>query len=133
MVKLLASCVGTVGKLRKALEGVPDTALLNIGTESYGYPADLIAYDGMSVAIETKEVKDIYEWPISDDDTRRGLDLLREDLAAYRRHAQNPPNLHWKNDAELAEAMMNWNCRAKALSFIFGDEEEPTTKEDDND
>nr|WP_325297113.1 hypothetical protein [uncultured Dysosmobacter sp.] len=125
MKRILETHVGTVGKLRKALESVPDAALLNIGTESYGYTADLIAYDGMSVAIETKEVKDIYEWPISDDDTRRGLDLLREDLAAYRRHAQNPPNLHWKNEAELAEAMANWTRRAKALAFIFGEEDEP--------
>lgn len=125
MKRILGTHVGTVGKLRAALESVPDAALLNIGTESYGYTADLIAYDGMSVAIETKEVKDIYEWPISDDDTRRGLDLLREDLAAYRRHAQNPPNLHWKNEAELAEAMANWTRRAKALAFIFGEEDEP--------
>lgn len=125
MKRILGTHIGTVGKLRKALEGVPDAALLNIGTESYGYTADLIAYDGLSVAIETKEVKDIYEWPISDDDTRRGLDLLREDLAAYRRHAQNPPNLHWKNEAELAEAMANWTRRAKALAFIFGEEDEP--------
>lgn len=123
MKRILETHVGTVGKLRKALEGVPDTALLNIGTESYGYTADLIAYDGLSVAIETKEVNEITE--ITDDETRRGLDLLWEDLDAYRRYIKDPPNLQWKDEAELAEAVANWKRRAKALAYILGKEDAP--------
>ena len=47
------------------------------------------------------------------------------DLDAYRRYIKDPPNLQWKNEAELAEAMANWTRRAKALAFIFGEEDEP--------
>lgn len=57
MIKLLnTSNIKTVGQLRAALESIPDSALLNIGTETNGYMVNRIAYDGLSVAIMTGEV-----------------------------------------------------------------------------
>lgn len=62
MVKVLNTWdIKTVGQLRKVLEDIPDTALLNIGTEKYGYTVNQVGYDGMSVAIMTKEVGDFEE------------------------------------------------------------------------
>ncbi len=54
-MKSLGKSISTVGDLRAALEQVPDNALLNIGTDSYGFSVDDIHYDGLSVALETKE------------------------------------------------------------------------------
>lgn len=57
MIKLLnTSGIKTVGQLRASLESIPDSALLNIGTETDGYTVNRIAYDGLSVALMTDEV-----------------------------------------------------------------------------
>lgn len=45
----------TVGQLRDALKSVPDTALLNIGNDKNGFSVDAVHYDGISVALVTKE------------------------------------------------------------------------------
>lgn len=51
----LGKNANTVGALRLALENVPDDTFLNIGNKEYGFSADQIHYDGMSVALETNE------------------------------------------------------------------------------
>ncbi len=55
-VRIIGNDIRTVGQLRKALESVPDSTLLNIGTEDEGYSVNRIGYDGMSVSIMTGEV-----------------------------------------------------------------------------
>lgn len=48
--------ISTVGELRAALSSVPDDALLNIGTEDLGFDVSRVAYDGISVAIESADL-----------------------------------------------------------------------------
>lgn len=57
-VRIIGRDIRTVGQLREALENVPDSTLVNIGTENEGYSVNQIGYDGMSIAIMTGEVDD---------------------------------------------------------------------------
>lgn len=41
-VRIIGNDIRTVGQLRKALESVPDSTLLNIGTEDEGYSVNRI-------------------------------------------------------------------------------------------
>ena len=56
----LGENLSTIGQLRHALKDIPDDALLNIGNQNYGFSVDEIHYDGISVALETKE-KGVFE------------------------------------------------------------------------
>lgn len=68
-----AGAIGTVGDLRRALERIPDSALLNIGTDDLGFEVSAAEYDGISVSLVSKE--------------------LEEDMAFRSRNVQAPDEL----------------------------------------
>lgn len=68
-----AGTISTVGDLRRALECIPDSALLNIGTDDLGFEVSAAEYDGISVSLVSKE--------------------LEEDMALRSRNVQAPDEL----------------------------------------
>ena len=56
MVTILnKQAIKNVGELKKILENIPDDVCLNMGTEKEGFEVTEVCYDGLSIALVTKD------------------------------------------------------------------------------